>query len=185
MEVKGVAFVARKNALIKQFGEKKFAELMKEVAEKEEYFKDPFINQATLIPIEKFLLFNDMMVNKFYGGDAKIYWKMGEKSAEFSLIEGPFKVFIQNKSIEDACKTSIPNVWKVYYNEGRVETKFEKGMVNIRILDVPILHSYFEYALMGYYVKLLELVGAKSIKYDAIKTVEKGDTEIEYVFHFQ
>ncbi len=184
MEVKGTAFVARKKMIISQFGEEKFKELMNEVIEKEPYFKNDIL-PFTLIPVDKFLLFSDLSLKKFYNNDNRVYWIMGEKSAEYALIDGPYRNLIKNREIGRVVTEALPVLWKVYYTAGDVEVKYEPGSVDARLYNVPINHYHFEYVVMGYLNKILELCGAKSITYEKIKTIEKGDKEINYKFHFR
>jgi hypothetical protein len=88
------------------------------------------------------------------------------------------------KDIKRVLTESIPIIWKMYYTEGNLDIKYETGIFNVSVLNLPINHYYFEYVVMGYCNKILELCGAKSITYDKVKTIDKGDKEINYVFHF-
>ncbi len=185
MEVKGTAFLARKKMMISQFGEEKFNELLNEVSTKDDYFKKNDIIPITLIPVEKFLLFSDLALQKFYNNNNNVYWMMGEKSAEYALVDGPYKVLIKNRKIGRVMTEAIPVLWQVYYTEGHMETKYETGSVEVRVFDFPINHYYFEYVIMGYVNKMLELCGAKSITYEKFKTIDKLDKEIYYKFHFE
>ncbi len=185
MDVKGIAFVSRKKAIINQFGEEKYNELMKELGENDEFFKThQDISISDIFPVEKYLLFNDFMLKKFYNNNINAYWKMGEKSAEFALVDGPYKVLIQNRNIERALTESLPVIWKLYYTEGDVKINFEAGAAEVEFYNLPLNHPYFEHTFMGYVYKLIELCGGKSITYDKLKTIERGDKEINYRFHF-
>jgi hypothetical protein len=185
MEVKGIAFIARQKLVVAKIGEKKFKELMNELSEKDPYFKNyDSILPTSSIPVDKFLFFNDVILEKYYGNNPQIYWMMGEKSAEYALVDGPFKILIMEKDIKRVLTESIPIIWKMYYTEGNLDIKYETGIFNVSVLNLPINHYYFEYVVMGYCNKILELCGAKSITYDKVKTIDKGDKEINYVFHF-
>ncbi len=185
MEVKGIAFVSRKKAIIAQFGEDKFNELMNEVGENDEFFKTHRdISMSDMFPVEKYLLFNDHMLKKFYNNNINAYWTMGEKSAEFALVDGPYKVLLKNRNIERALTESLPVIWKLYYTAGDVRIKCETGAAEVEFYNLPMNHSYFENTFMGYVHKLIELCGGKSITYEKIKTIERGDREINYKFHY-
>jgi hypothetical protein len=185
MEVKGLAFIARKKLLIAKIGDEKFKEFMNELGRKEPYFKhyDDIVAMSS-IPADKFLFFNDVVLREFYDNDPRVYWMMGEKSAEYALVDGPFKVLIQKKNIERVLTESIPIIWKMYYTAGDLDIKYEPGVFDVSVVHLPINHYYFEYVVMGYCNKILELCGAKSITCDKIKTVDKGDKDINYIFHF-
>lgn len=184
MEVKGTAFISRKKMIIGQFGEEKFYELMKELSLQDVYFKNNDITLITMIPAEKFLLFNDFVLKKFYSNNINVYWTMGEKSAEFALVDGPYKILIKDRNIERVLTEAIPVMWKVYFTEGNIETKYEKGSLEVSVFNIPFNHYYFEYVVMGYCNKLINLCGASGITVEKLKTIDRGDKEIRYKFHF-
>lgn len=185
MDVKGTAFLARKRMIITQFGEEKFKELLNEAGEMDEYFKkNSDVSSISMIPVNSFLLFNDLALKKLYNNNIKLYWTMGEKSAEYALVDGPYKVLIKNREISRVLTESIPVMWKVYFTEGNIESKYDAGSLEVNVSNIPVNHYYFEYVIMGYCNKIIELCGAKSITYEKVKTIEKGDKEINYKFHF-
>ena len=185
MEVKGVAFIARRKLLTTTHGEEKFKELMRELAAQEPYFKEyENILSTSLIPAEKFIAFNDFLLKKLYDNNPQVYWMMGEKSAEYALVEGPFKSLIKEKDLERVLTKSIPILWDMYYTAGRLDLEYTPGIFSVRILELPINHYYFEFVVMAYCKKVLELCGARDITYDKLKTIDRGDKEINYVFRF-
>ena len=148
------------------------------------YFKKSIL-ATDLIPIKDFLLFTDEALKEFYNNDSKIYWTMGEKSAEYSLLEGPYKVFIRSKDINSIVLTPFPLLWTSFYTKGRLESSINNNIVDLKLADLPITHNYFELVIMGYAKRALELVGAKNIKYKAIKSLKNGDKEVHYRFEIQ
>ena len=68
MEVKGVAFLARKQLIINKFGEEKWKQFMNKLKT---------ILATTWIPVEKFLKFQDVVTNEFFGGDNTTFWELG------------------------------------------------------------------------------------------------------------
>jgi hypothetical protein len=58
---------------------------------------------------------------------------------------------------------TTPAIWKSYFDAGRLEAKHEANAADIRILDVPVPHVYFEYTVLGYFRKGLALTGASGV----------------------
>jgi hypothetical protein len=169
--------------IITQFGEEKWNSFLDKIAAKSNYFKKTIMS-TDLIPINDFLYFTDEALKEFYNDNSKIYWVMGEKSAEYSLLDGPHKVFIKSKDFKSIVLNSFPLLWTSFYTKGRLESSFDNNVVELKIVDLPITHIYFELVVMGYANKALELMGAKNIKFEPLKTIKNNDKEIHYRFEF-
>ncbi len=182
MEVKGVAFLSRKEGIIKQFGKEKWEEFIKKISTEESYFKQPIL-ASTLIPVQSFLIFQDVLLKEFYNNNEQVYWMIGEKSAEWSLLEGPYKTFLKTKDLNKFVESSLPLLWKMFYSSGIVYTKLDNNNIaHIKILDLPIWHIHFEYTIMGYCKRAFELLGIENLIMNKIKGVSLGDKEIYYQF---
>ncbi len=162
MNVKGLAYQSRRDQTISEYGEERWNDFFEKFKE-----SNPFFNQIILptseIPIEEFIRFQEEIVKEFYNGDEKIYWKFGERSAETSLSEGgPLHIFVKKKglsALENFTKKILPSIWPIYYDEGRTVTTLKGNIIHASILDLPLYHIYFEYVVMGYIQKGLELIG--------------------------
>lgn len=88
---------------------------------------------------------------------------MGEKSAEYSLIEGPYKIFIKSKEIEKFAKETIPLIWTTFYTKGKLDSSIKNNIIDIKVVDLPVNHLYFEMVVMGYVKRALELVEQKAL----------------------
>jgi hypothetical protein len=75
-------------------------------------------------------------------------------------------------------------IYQSYFSVGRAETAYdEKNLaVDLRLLDFarPHRHVYFEYAIVGYFKKGLELVGAQAVTHRRVLGFSKGDAEVHY-----
>lgn len=181
MEVKGAAFVGRKDAIIKKFGEDAWTKFIKSVAEKEPFFANSVLSN-TLIPAEKFLFFQDEVVKTFYNNDQKANWISGEQAAEYSLVNGPYKIYLQTKDLKMFVEERLPAVMKMYYTEGQMEGKVNGKVVDVIITGVPIQHVYFEYTIMGYAKRAIELLGAKIVNTKVLKGAGMGTKDSHYQF---
>jgi len=180
MKIKGLSFQQFKLQIIYEFGEERWNNFF-------QMFKAsyPFFNQAILavtpIPAEKFITFLDAMLKEFYNNDEKIYWRFGKLSAKFSLSEkGPFHVYLRRKrEPKDFITKVIPRIWDNYYDEGSTKNILEGNIMHAYVLDLPFYHVYFEYVVMGYRQKALELMGIHVKETVKVKGTAK---EIYYKF---
>lgn len=183
MEVKGTAFLARKAMLIQEIGETRFAEFLARHALEEPFFAHAVL-ATTAIPIEKFIAFNDAMVRDLYGGDTLSYFRFGEKSAEWALTVGPYKNLRESKSLEKFAEMGRL-LYQNYFNNGRAETWIVgNNRVELRILGVPAeyRHVYFEYAIVAYFKRGLELVGARKVSMRRINGFSIGGADVHYEY---
>ena len=183
MDVKGTAFLARKAMLIQEIGEPRFAAFMAAYALEEPFFAHTIL-ATTAVPIEKFIAFNDALVRDIYGGDTTSYFRFGKKSAEWALTVGPYKNLRESKSLEKFAEMGRL-LYQNYFSNGRAETWIvSDNSVELRIVGVPAeyRHLYFEYAIVAYFKRGLELVGAKRVKMQRISGFSVGDAEVHYQY---
>jgi hypothetical protein len=177
MDVKGTAFLARKAEIVGKFGEERWNRFIASLSGKANFVND-LVLPSTRIPIESFLTFQEELVKQFFNGDTRVYWELGEKSADWALKDGPYKNFIVSKDMEDFASRSLPAIWRTYFNEGSIESRTEGSTVHLRI-KTPVYHIYFEYLVTAYFKRALELVSGKSVKAKKI-TGGAGSEEIYY-----
>lgn len=179
MNVKGTAFLARKTMIERDRGEAVWRGFLDEVAHKIPYFRQPVL-PVTKIPAETFLAFDDELVRRFFGGDKNVYWDLGERSAEWAFKEGPNKGVFW-KGDWRGFLANTPAIWWSYFSaDGELKVAIDEQGADLRIVDVPIHHLYFEYTVLGYLRRGLTLSGAKSVKLTCLEGFSKGDSEIHY-----
>ena len=180
MNVKAMAFLARKDQIISDFGEDRWNTFLETIIKSHPKFKD-YILPTSKIPLEEFMTLQGLMVTEFYNGDETIYWKFGEESARQSMSEGGvFHVYMKRKTDPVFFITKIlPGVWNLYYDEGSIKNIVEGNVIHSRILDLPRYYLYFELMVMGYAQCVFELLGIKII--DRIK-VKSSARETYYKF---
>jgi hypothetical protein len=164
MEAKGVAFQARKKLVCEQFGEARWDAFLKAHGEHDPYFRTDVLPTA-LIPIDKFLAFNEALLKEFYLGDERAYVVMGEKTAEYSLVEGPYKTYLRARDYRTLVTESVPKLWRKFYTAGELEISYAPGAVEAAIHGLPQRHVYFESAVVGFMKRTLELAGARDVLY--------------------
>lgn len=183
MEVKGTAFLARKAMLEKEHGAAKFDELLRDVAKTNRVFLMPIL-ATTRIPIDAFLRFNEAVVKRLYAGDELSYFRFGEASAAWALA-GPYKQLVTNKSVEEFA-ASAAAIYRNYFTEGEARSSIDGHVVTLRLvgIDAPHRHVYFEYAIMGYFKRGLEIVSGHPVKMIAQRGFSKRDPDVVYRFEY-
>jgi hypothetical protein len=183
MQIKGVAFLGRKDGIVKQFGADQWESFFKKVIENLPFFENNII-ATTLIPVDDFLSFNDMVLAEFFRGDKQVYWELGEKSAQWALTEGPYQPILKEGSVETFITKGLPTLWDLYYTEGGIITDIRDEIIEIKIVGIPYYHEYFEFLTMGFIAQGLKLLGAgEKLKIEKVESPTRGHTDILYKFH--
>jgi hypothetical protein len=163
MLFKGTTLLARKAIVRRDFGDEAWTSLVEGMASKYSYFRKP-LNASSLIPADEFLAFHDELVSRLYSGDQKFYWKLGADSCEWAFTDGTYARSMNRKDIQSFVE-SFPNLWKAYFPD--TTSTGAMGMdgdtVWIKAENLPIWHPYFEYLVVGYVKRALELLGAKQV----------------------
>jgi hypothetical protein len=184
MNIKGTAYLTRKDTIIKAFGEQRWNAFSAKLAEKDKYFSNMIMN-ITLIPLDKFILFLDEVLKEFFNNDNNSYWKLGEKSAEFSLSPGgPYHSYLLTKDIKQLVESAMPKIWSTYFDGGTITTKFENNVAHITISGLPTKHIYFEYLVMGYLRQAFIIFGRKAVEH-RVRGFSIGNSDIYYQFELK
>jgi len=181
MNVKGTAYITRKDTIIKNFGEERWKSFSAALAAKDKYFSQTIMN-ITLIPLDKFIIFLDEVLKEFFNNDKMHYWKLGEKSAEFSLSQGgPYHSYLLTKDIKQLVETAMPKIWSTYFDGGTFTSRLENNVAHITISGLPTKHIYFEYLVMGYLRQALVIFGKKAVEH-RVRGFSLGNNDIYYQF---
>jgi hypothetical protein len=182
MNVKGMAFLSKKSAVVKQFGEPAWNEFVAEQGRLDPAFTQQIL-PITLIPASSFLPFLDRLVARFYGGDAQVYWALGEKSADWAFKEGPNRSLFYSGDFKRFL-TDTPTLWRTYFTAGKVATTIGSGVAELNVTEVPTPHAYLELAVMGHVSRGLELTGGKQVSHERVRGFVAGDPDIAYRFRW-
>jgi hypothetical protein len=181
MEVKGTAFIARRSFLARVHGEARFHEVMAEVIQRDPLFADTIV-ATTRIPVDAFLRFNEVMVDRLYAGDEQSYVTFGVASAEWALTQGPYKHMVQEKSVERFA-ASAPVIYRTYFTDGDARGEVvSPRRVDTFITGIAVHHVYFEYAIMGYFARGLELVSRRMVTKKIHRGYSRDDADVHYEF---
>jgi hypothetical protein len=181
MEVKGTAFLARKSYVSREHGERRFDELLRRAA-----LRDPVFNETILattqLPVDAFLRFNELVVTELYAGDEQSYFRFGAASATWALTEGPYKHLVTEKSIPRFA-ASAPVIYRIYFTAGEARSEvLSERRVDTFLLGIEPHHVYFEYAIMGYFARGLELVSGTVVAMKVRRGFSRGDRDVHYEF---
>lgn len=184
MNVKGAAFLAREALMIASQGAPRWQDYLTAYAEREPFFRQ-LITDRTLIPAEVFLAFNEDLIQRFFGGDQRAYWTFGERSAQYTLAQGPLKGLFRPGDLQVWLEYT-PQLFQSYFDAGRVEVRnATETTAEIWIGEVPIPHVYFEYTLGGFTEGGLKAVGARSPSPERLRGFSRGDSDVLYRFHLE
>jgi hypothetical protein len=182
MEVKGVAFLARQMMMVQEHGEETWRTFLAEYARREPIFARP-VMPVTRIPVDAFVRFNEALVQRFYGGDRKVFWQFGIKSAEYALSKGQLKLMFAPGDFRRFLLFT-PSMWKGYFTEGEMVARPETDSVELHISNVRRPHLYFELTVMGFAEGGLQFLGAKNLQHEILKGFSRGHNEVLYRFRF-
>ena len=184
MNVKGVVFLTGKTAIVSVFGQELWNAFVPKLAAKDKFFGN-MIMSVTPIPIDKFILFLDELVREFFNNDFMQYVTFGKVAAQFALSpDGPYKSYMLTKDLKQFSEVVLPSLYTTYFTEGMVTARIENDIVHIKITGLPIKHNYFEYLIMGFFLKAFKIFGKKGVA-NRIKSSAAGDDCIYYMYELK
>ena len=184
MNVKGIVYLTGKTNLIEAFGEERWNSFMTKLVEKDKYFSN-VIMSVTPIPVEKFILFLDVMVVEYFNNDMMQYVTIGKAAAKFALSpEGPYKSYLLTKDTKQFVELVMPKFWSTYFDEGTVTTIFANNVAHLKITGLQIKNLYLEYLIMGYFQKALKMFGKKTVA-KKVRSIASGDDDIYFQFELK
>jgi hypothetical protein len=180
--VKGSAFLARKNQIFKLRGEPAWNRFIDELAKKLPFFKQPVLT-ATNIPVDAFLVFQQAMVDEFFDGEDRAYWEIGASAAQWALTEGPYRACSSSRDIRSFV-LNFPALWRAYFTTSDCDVTYAAGppaTVTVQAHGLPRWHPYFEYLVMGYFKKSLEMLGAHRVD---VRQIAGGPGVKDFCYEF-
>jgi len=181
MKVKGTALIARHQTIAREFGEDAWSEFFDEFVEGAPILAGGVLPISS-IPVDTFLAFSDALVKRFYAGDAKVHWRFGVDSADWALTRGPYSNFRGSRDVA-AFLAVAPALWHAYYSAGRFEAGVEDAGTHAWAqIESPVRHLHFEYSVMGFVQRALELVGGQVQGHEAVRGFSRGDRDVYYRF---
>jgi hypothetical protein len=184
MNVKGTAFVTAKATITESFSKERWNAFMAKLASKDYYFKNE-IMPDTLLPMNKFILFLNEVIDEYFNSDEKVYWMFGMVAAKYALSPGgPYKSYLLTKDIRQFVEQAMPKIWSSYFDGGNFTAKFENNVVHLKITGLPVNNVYFEYLIMGYFKQALKVFGRKAVE-TCVSGFSKDDNEIYYQYELK
>lgn len=183
MMVKATGLLARKRMVAGEFGADEWARFFEDFARKEPFFRRVLL-ATTLIPVEIYVKINEALIQKFYGGDSQAHWRFGEKSAEWAFEEGPYKTIFFSGDFKRFL-ADVPAIFKTYYTEGEARIRHHENVLDVWLDSIPFPHVYFEYTVMGYIKRGLQLTGARGLVFTAVRAFSLGHPDVHYRFNVE
>lgn len=182
MEAKGMFFMGRRHYIVTRFGEARWNAFIEGLAKRDPVFASPIL-ATTRVPISSYLFFNEECLRTMFGNDPKSYWTMGEESGAWALTAGPYKHYRENRTeFRSFIERSLPQIWSNYFTAGELRTSVEGSTVFAEIVDLPVWHLSFEYSVMGFLRRAIQLAGFPIASQVRVRGVSSGHSAIEYRF---
>jgi len=181
MRVNSNALLARKMIVTRKFGAEAWNQIFKRLARVHPCLRAP-LTASSQVPLTEFLAFNEELVDRLYGGDAKAtYFDLGEQSAAWAFVDGPCKSYIDRREIGQLA-TSFAQIWRAYYTEttSKCEGKVTDDGVEFTVSGLPAWHPYFEYLFTGFMKGAMEMVCANPVEATRLR---RGQGEFTYLLH--
>lgn len=180
MRVKGTAYLARLVLLREKLTEEGAVErFVEDYARTNPEFRTHII-PTSQIPAEAFLKFIDHIVAEVYGGDTHSLWELGRRSADWTLKQGPYRSLLELRDIPRFAAMA-PVMWSNFFDKGSARSVTEADHIDLWIEDVPadLRHPYFEFSVVGYFQRGLELLGT-DVQTERIAGFSAGDAVTHY-----
>ena len=177
MKVKGSTLLGRRTMFAQRIGAATYDAFVDEFARTHPRFPQPVL-ASTLVPVGVFLQFNDELVRRFFGGDTKVFWQIGELSADYFSSQGPYVDSFYRGDYKRFW-TILPMIWKTLYTEGEAHAKAEGNILDIEI-DCPVAHAYFELSTMAFVRRGLEMKAGRKVEMRRVSGFERGK-----IVHYQ
>jgi hypothetical protein len=179
VQIKGTAFLSKKQQIIRMYDEQRWRAFLAHLVREVPFFDVPVL-ATTLIPAETFLAFQDHMLAWFFDDDVEAYWGIGARSAEWALgSDGPYGHFIASRDIRGFL-ARFPALWSTYFTASTVSVSMVGDVIEVRTSGLPVWHGYFEYMVMGYFKRALELLGA-SVTARRLSPAQSRDFRYQFV----
>ena len=179
MKVKGSTLLGRKAMLAERIGAATYDAFVEEFARTHPSFPQPIL-ASTLVPVDVFLQFNDALVRRFFGGDTKIFWQIGELSADYFSSQGPYVESFYRGDYKRFWSI-LPMIRKTLYTEGEARATANGNTLDIE-LDCPVAHAYFELSTMAFVRRGLEMKAGRRVEMRRIAGFERGGKIVHYQF---
>jgi hypothetical protein len=182
MEAKGMFFVGRRQYIVSRFGEARWDAFIAQMAKLDPVFARPIL-ATTRVPIASYLRFNEECLRSIFAGDPQSYWIIGEESGAWALTAGPYKHYRENRTeFRTFIERSLPQIWSNYFTAGELKTSVEGTSVHAEIVGLPVWHLSFEYSVMGFLRRAIQLAGFPVQSQVRVRGVSAGHAAIEYRF---
>jgi len=182
VKVKGTFFIARREALTREFGERAWSELLADLAAQSGTFAR-IVTPTSMVPVAEYLRFQEALLTRFYADDLDAYWKVGVHAGRWALTEGPYRHLIsQTADIDSALAAILPKLWKINIDTGELRFRREGDLVTVRIDEVDVWHPALELTTMGYAQATLELITGRKVVGECVSGHAQGQLGCVYEF---
>jgi DNA-binding CsgD family transcriptional regulator len=182
MKVRGITVVTRKMIVTRQFGGEAWAGFYRDLSGAHSCFRQ-LVTADTLLPLPAYLAFHDELVRRFWADDERSHFALGQQSARWALVDGPYKTFMDKPDLGRFVR-SFPELWEMYFSDthSRSEVAMHDDGVDFKAFELPKRHPYLEHFIVGYMKEVLELFCANPI---TATKLDGGHADYHWLIHKQ
>jgi hypothetical protein len=179
MEAKGTTVSTTPNFVRERYGEQGLARFVAALSPQSRVVFGSPILATRWYPLEYGVVEPTRAVcNLFFGGDPAGARELGRFSADQTL-RGIYKMFVKLHDPMWTVKKSTA-VFSAYYRPGLCDLVDEtENSVTIRYLDFPESSGLVEQRIAGWDERGLEICGVSKFSVEVVKSISRGDREIE------
>lgn len=174
VEIKGVAISGSIEAFKAKFGKEEYAKILEKLNAEDKNMFSSIILSNLWYPLDSFVRYIEVLYQLYYGGD---YSKLQLNSEEIidKQLRGIYRLFIQLGTPEFVVK-KIGFINSSYFKGMTLEViENKKGKYIGHYTGFEKQHRVFQYTIIGFYKRAMEISGAKNVK--AVFTVPMSDSK--------
>jgi len=179
MKIRGVVLHARKEFVKEHFGEKAWEKVLNVLPAEDQESLRGIVLSAQWYPFKLGEHVDEAIVDVLGGGDAKVFERIGAKSAERNLSK-EHRSFL-SPGDPQAFMKKAPMIYKFYYDSGYRE--YEETGPNSGVLTTYEAETYSVpdcLTVIGWYKEALKMCGARNIEVDEEECRARGGSFCRY-----
>lgn len=180
IEIKGAVIIDTINAVKTRSGEQVFNNILSQLDEQTKLIFSNALLATNWYSFDGFIKFLELDIKFTANGNKKELQKRSEALIEKQLT-GIYKIFVKFGSPEFVL-TRMSSLHQRYFNGVNIEVTMEGSIkAIIKYIGFSKQHKLFEYSLLGFYKKAMEISGAKNVQIKYLTSMEedKGFCDLE------
>ncbi len=181
MYMKGAFFIARREALVQEFGQAAWDELIAELVHEVPSFGQPF-TPTTSVSVHDYIRFQEAWLKRFYAGDERTWFRLGVSAGHWALSQGRYRSLMEIGDIDGTLQQVMPRMWSSFTDSGTLRGRREGARIFVEVSGVEVWHLAIELATMGAAQAVLELASQRPVSSTCVVGAKQGMLGCRYEF---